>query len=77
MVKDDVFPMSKFTERLKSARNKLGLGQREVARKVNLSVSCISRYETGQRKPRPEHLELLAFALETSVAYLLEETDDP
>ena len=68
--------MSIFAERLKSARSKLLLGQAGVARKANLSVSCISLYESGKRKPREGHLRALAFALNTSVAYLLGKTDD-
>jgi transcriptional regulator with XRE-family HTH domain len=69
--------MTKFAERLKSTRNKLSLGQSEVARRAKLSVSCISCYETGKRKPSARHLQSLAFALDTSVAYLVGETDDP
>lgn len=36
---------------IKSRRKKLGLTQKQLAQKVNLTDVTISRYETGQREP--------------------------
>ena len=38
-------------DEVKAVRSKLGLTQHELARKLNVTVVCISYWECGRRKP--------------------------
>src|SRR5690606_22783492 len=49
----------------------------QVARDLNLSFSIISAYERNERQPPVDKLQMLAKYYDTTVAYLLGETDDP
>lgn len=49
-----------FLERLKQARLDAGLSQEEVAQRLGISQSIVSRSESGDR--RVDVIELLAFA---------------
>lgn len=51
---------TRFLERLKQARLDAGLSQEEVARRLGISQSIVSRAESGDR--RVDVIELLAFA---------------
>lgn len=63
--------------RIKDARREKKLTQGELAHLVGVSMQTIFRWENGQRSPRAEDLARLAAALNTTVAYLSGETDDP
>ena len=63
-------------ERLKSARENLGITMTEAARRLNLSKIGYCRYEYGDRSPSPQTIEVIARVLETSVAYLTGESKD-
>lgn len=43
--------MKKFSDIIKDGREKLGISQRELARRINIDNSYISRIEKGQEKP--------------------------
>lgn len=58
-------------ERIKAAREKTGMTQVELGKKVGVSGVAIMRYEKGQRQPRLEQLRRIAAALEVTVASLL------
>ena len=58
-------------ERIKEMRLKLGLSQRQVATRLNVSPTIISGYETGERTPSAENLLALSFLLKCSADYLL------
>ena len=45
---------------IKKMRKRLGLIQQELASKLGVSQQLVSYWETGQREPSEEHLELLA-----------------
>lgn len=62
----DIFP-----ERLRTAREKRGLSQGELAARAGLQPSAISHFETGTRKPSFDNLRRLADALEATTDYLL------
>ena len=57
-------------DRLIAIRKKKGLNKAEAARLLNLSKMGYGRYESGERSPSPQMLELIAQKLGTSVAYL-------
>ena len=62
--------------RLIERRERLGLSQSELARRVGVGQSSINRLEAGETR-NPRHLREIARALDTSLEYLLNETDDP
>lgn len=63
-------------ERLKSARESLGISMAEAARRLNLSKIGYCRYEYGDRTPSSQTVEVIARVLGTSVAYLTGESED-
>ena len=66
-----------LSERLRLARERAGLGQKEVAAALGVKRPTITYYELGKRKPDPDRLPEIARVLNTTVAFLAEETDDP
>lgn len=58
-------------ERLKELRISNNLTQKAVAKKLNLSPSIISGYETGERSPSTEILLALSYLYHCSTDYLL------
>lgn len=69
--------MDTLGNRIKDRREALGLSQRVLAEKVGLSHGAVALYETGKREPDLGTLQRLAHTLQTSMAYLVGETDDP
>lgn len=64
-----------FPERLRTAREKRGLSQSQLAEKAKLPPSSISHFESGARKPSFDNLRKLANALDVSTDYLLGRVD--
>jgi len=64
-------------ERIKARRKQLELSQEDLARQIGSLQKQISRYETDENIPSAEALIALAYALETSIDYLVGITDDP
>jgi len=58
-------------EKLRQLQIVSGLSQREVARRLEVSPSIISSYETGERTPSTENLLLLSYLYRCSTDYLL------
>lgn len=48
---------------LRQARERAGLGMRELARRLEISHSVLSRIESGERPPRPEDVASILTAL--------------
>ena len=69
-------PSGAFPERLRSAREKRGLSQGELAKRAGFQASAISHFETGSRKPSFDNLRRLADALEVTTDYLLGRVTD-
>ena len=65
-----------FGERLKQLRKRNGFSQRELAKKTGLHHGQYGRYERGDSKPYAETLTKIADALNVSVDYLLEGTEE-
>lgn len=57
-------------ELIKAAREKAGMTQVELGKKVGVSGVAIMRYEKGLREPRIEQLRAIADALEVPTFYL-------
>lgn len=65
-----------LSERIKFARENIGITKAEAARRLNLSKIGYCRYEYGERTPSIQTLEVIARCFNTSTSYLLGETDD-
>lgn len=63
--------MSSFFERLKQLRTEAGLTQEDLAKKLNLSPSTISLYESNTREPNISTLIGVANYFGVSTDYLL------
>ena len=63
-------------ERLRDMREKLNYSQREVAKRLDVSPSLISGYETGERTPSVEILLQISYLYKCSVDYLLGKSRD-
>lgn len=63
-------------ERLKTARKKMGLEQKDIARMIGVSDAAYSYYEKGERAPGMPAIERMAQELRTSSAYLTGRTDN-
>ena len=69
-------PSEAFPGRLRTAREKRGLSQGELANRADFQASAISHFETGTRKPSFDNLRRLADALEVTTDYLLGRVTD-
>ena len=58
-----------FDEELKAARKHIGLSQKGLAEKLNVTPSMIAQYESKKRKPKKETLSKIAEALNVGYAY--------
>jgi transcriptional regulator with XRE-family HTH domain len=61
--------------RLLALREEVELTQEELANKLHISRSGYARYETGDRKPGIDVLEIIADFYGTSIDYLVGRTD--
>ncbi len=64
-----------FGNRLKALREKADLSREELASKLNISYSAVSKYETDVRFPDKETLNLIADFFAVSTDYLLSRSD--
>ena len=64
-------------ERIRLKRCEHGLSMRELGERLGITVTAVSRYESGQREPSLDMLLRLADALGTTVSYLLGQEDKP
>lgn len=64
-------------ERISDRRRSLRMSQRDLAKAVGVSQGMIVAYEKGTTDLPVSRVEELARALNTSIAYLFGETDDP
>lgn len=52
-----------FPSKLKAARDKTGLSQRDVAKELNISQPTITNYETGRTQPDIETLGISMYQI--------------
>lgn len=65
------------TMRLKELRNKVGLTQKELANKMNVSGQTILNWESDIYEPNISQLKMLADIFNVSVDYLIEHDNIP
>lgn len=63
-------------QKLKDLRTANHLTQKAVAKKLGISPSIVSSYETGERTPSTEILLALSYLYHCSTDYLLGRNDD-
>lgn len=65
-------------ERIRDLRKQRGWSQKKLHQESGVAEITIRTYENStERQPRLEQLQKIAYALETTTAYLLGEDDDP
>ncbi|WP_144518118.1 helix-turn-helix domain-containing protein [Bacillus thuringiensis] len=64
-------------KRIKIARQRKGISQKELAEKLNMTQQAVSYYEKGSRIPDENILLAISRILTVPVEYLTEETNDP
>ena len=69
--------MSMFGERLRLLRKKKGLSQSELAEELGVAMDTVSIWELGKRMPEEKTIKRIALYFETSVEYLMGESDLP
>lgn len=67
--------MATFGQRLTECRKAKGLSQKELAQLLQTSHSVIGKYERNEMVPSVEAAKKLAQLLDTTVGYLVDETD--
>lgn len=65
-----------ISERLKEIREKRGLSKKELALKIGVSPSTITRYEKDGRIPKLTILKKISEALNVPINYLLGKEED-
>ena len=71
MTGDRGYPWRNIGARIKDARLKAGLTQKQLSELVGVSPHAVWSWEAGKMKPTPEHLLELAYRCETSTDWLL------
>ena len=65
-----------LSTKLKELRLSQNLSQADVAKKLEISPSIVSGYETGERTPSTENLLALSYLYKCSTDYLLGKSND-
>ena len=58
-------------------RKALGITKQEAAKRMQISQPAYLRYESGERTPSIQTLQIMADTLGTSVSYLTNESNNP
>lgn len=66
--------MMTFAEKVRTARNELGLTQQELGDAAGVSLRTITAYEKDEKRPRAGTLLRLAGALKVSVKFLSDDS---
>ena len=67
----------RFGERIRMARERLGVSRDEMAKRLHLKYSTLAKYETSEREPDFATLVELARALRVSTDYILGYVEAP
>lgn len=64
-----------FGERLKTLRLAKKLSQKEIGDPCGVSIHTVGKWEKNERDPSTNHLKILSKLLNTSIDFLLSESD--
>jgi transcriptional regulator with XRE-family HTH domain len=56
--------------RIKKSRNKVGISQSELARRLEVAPSAVSHWEANRKTPEVKTLNRIAEVLDTTISYL-------
>jgi transcriptional regulator with XRE-family HTH domain len=62
--------------RIRQLREAFGWTQGQLARHIGVTENAVTQYETGRAMPRPQRLQQVAEAFETSVEWLMTGGDE-
>jgi transcriptional regulator with XRE-family HTH domain len=65
-----------LSERIKLLRKQIGLSQTKLSQKVDVSMTTVRRWESGERSPNADELLKLAATLNTKVSCLMGEIEE-
>lgn len=65
-----------LSARIQRLRKEKGLSQEELGEAVGVSRQAVSKWESGQSMPDPDHIVLLSQCFHVSTDYLLKGTED-
>jgi len=68
--------MANFGKRLRECRDAKGFSQQSLAKEMGTSYTVIGKYERGEMTPSIDVAKKLSKILDTTVGYLLGETDE-
>ena len=66
-----------MNEKLRRLRENMGLQQKEVADRLGVNPSAVTRWESGEKRPDLVNLVKLADLYNVSLDYLMGRTDNP
>lgn len=66
-----------MNKKLRRLRENMGLQQKEVADRLGVNPSAVTRWETGEKRPDLVNLVKLADLYNVSLDYLMGRTDNP
>lgn len=66
-----------MNKKLRRLRENMGLQQKEVADRLGVNPSAVTRWETGEKRPDLVNLVKLADLYGVSIDYLLGRTENP
>jgi transcriptional regulator with XRE-family HTH domain len=67
----------KFNENLRTARERKGISQKDLAESIGVAKSTYSLYESGNREPNVQTIKKIADALNVSADELLGIDEEP
>ena len=67
----------KFNENLKTARERRGISQKDMAEQIGVAKSTYSLYESGNREPNVQTIKKIADVLNVSADELLGLDEEP
>ena len=68
--------MTTFGKRLRERREAKGLSQQDLAKMMDTSYTVIGKYERDEMKPSIDVAKNIAKLIDTTVGYLLDESQD-
>jgi len=68
--------MGTFGKRLRECRESKGFSQQDLAKRMNTSYTVIGKYERDEMKPSIDVVKRLIEELDTTVSYLMGETEN-
>jgi len=63
--------LEELADRLRSARTKANLTQKDLAQQIGVNTNCVSMYENARRMPSLDKMSMMSEVLDTSLDLLV------